>query len=90
MEVTDSDISDHGQPPTLPLFKCGTVIVDTARREMTIDGDSIAIEQRAFDLLAYLMARISVELYQARSRRRKMSTVAAGHVTSLLSALLSL
>lgn len=56
MEVTDSDISDHGQPPTLPLFKCGTVIVDTARREMTIDGDSIAIEKRAFDLLAYLMA----------------------------------
>ncbi|MEM7703898.1 MAG: tetratricopeptide repeat protein [Pseudomonadota bacterium] len=40
----------------MPLFKCGTVIVDTARREMTIDGNSISIERRAFDLLAYLMA----------------------------------
>ncbi len=50
---------DEANPATL---KAGDVIVDTIRREATVDGEPVALATREFELLAYLGANIGVAL----------------------------
>jgi DNA-binding response OmpR family regulator len=40
-----------------PVFTVGTLVVDPACREVTLDGSEVRLTRREFDLLAYLVAR---------------------------------
>jgi DNA-binding response OmpR family regulator len=43
--------------PVAAIFTIGSLVVDPARRAVTLDGEPVRLTRREFDLLAYLAAR---------------------------------
>ena len=60
-----------GRDATPGALTAGDVVVDTTRREATVDGDPVALATREFDLLAHLAANTGVAL----SRRQLIDGV---------------
>lgn len=58
-------------PAGTPVITAGTLRVDPARREASLDGERLELSRREFDLLAYLAARPGVVV----SRRELLTEV---------------